>query len=307
MIRIQDLNFCYRGASQAALEGVSFEVDAGEILGLLGPNGAGKTTLISQLAGILPLQKGQIMIDEVPIRRSRHKNPGIIDIAPQEYAFYPTLSVRENLRCFGAIGSSKNLTARVKKTFAFGRLEAYSEQQSQTLSGGLKRRLNLAIAILSNPKYLLLDEPTAGVDPQSRMFLRQAVRKLASEGVGIIYTSHYMEEVETLAKRVVIIDHGNILCDGEIDELLNQEKSLLTFSQSGLSDNAVQEILQKFGELQPHAHQLPERQVLLYAGHTVSAALGALEQAGAKITYVEFGSVNLENLFMRITNRTLRE
>lgn len=307
MISIHDLHFSYRGASQATLAGVSFEVKAGEILGLLGPNGAGKTTLISQLAGILPLQQGQIKIDNVSIQRSRRKRPGIIDIAPQEYAFYPSLSVRENLRCFGAVCSRKNLTQRVESALAFGRLEAFSRQQSQTLSGGLKRRLNLAIATLSNPKYLLLDEPTVGVDPQSRMFLRQAVQQLATDGTGIVYASHYMEEVEALAKRVAIIDYGKILCQGRIDELLGQEQSLLIFSQLGLSDNVTQEILQEFGQLQTHEHQQPRQQLLLNADHTVSKALMALEQAGAQITYSEFGRVNLEQLFMRLTHRSLRE
>ena len=276
-------------------------------MGLLGPNGAGKTTLISQLAGILPLQQGRISVDDMSLRRSRRKNPGTIDMAPQEYAFYPNLRVRENLQCFGAVRSRKNLTQRVESALAFGRLEAFSQQKTQTLSGGLKRRLNLAIAMLSEPKYLLLDEPTAGVDPQSRIFLRNAIRQLSIDGMGIIYTSHMMDEVENLSDRVVIMDYGKVLCQGGLDELLDQGQSLLTFAQSGLSDDAVCKILRVFGRLQTCDHRQSRQQLLINTNHTASQALNALEQAGAYITYAEFGCVNLEQLFMQLTQRSLRE
>lgn len=301
MLSLRDLHFSYPNAPRAALAGVSFDVNRGEILGLLGPNGAGKTTLISLLAGILPIQQGQISVGADSLQQSRHKNPSSIAIAPQEYAFYPTLTVRENLQCFGAISSTKNLKYRVEQALAFAQMERFSQQRAETLSGGLKRRLNLAIATLSDPEYILLDEPTVGVDPQSRSFLLEAVRHLATTGVGVIYTSHYMEEVEALADRVVIIDHGTVLRQGSLDDLLSQGQPILKFLQNGLSNETVQNQLQPYG-IMPSSQQL-----LLNPNCTPSQALGALEQAGAQIVHAEFGRFNLEQLFMQLTQRPLRD
>ena len=211
MLSLRDIGFRYPSTTRPALTGVSFDVEPGEILGLLGPNGAGKTTLISHIAGTLPIQQGHININGESLQQIRRKHPSRIATAPQEYAFYPTLSVRENLACFGSICTTKGLSQRIERALVFAQLEGVSKQQAQTLSGGLKRRLNLAIATLSDPAYILLDEPTVGVDPQSRVFLLDAVQQLARTGVGVIYTSHYMEEVEALARRVVILDHGAVL------------------------------------------------------------------------------------------------
>lgn len=301
MLSLSDVHFKYRNAPSAALAGVSFDVHRGEIVGLLGPNGAGKTTLISHLAGILPIQRGQISVAGNPLRQSRRENPSRIAVAPQEYAFYPTLTVLENLRCFGSMGSTENLQYRVERALAFAQLERFSRQHAQTLSGGLKRRLNLAIATLSDPEYMLLDEPTVGVDPQSRSFLLDAVRHLAKSGVGVIYTSHYMEEVEALADRVVIIDQGIVLRQGGLDDLLAQGQAVLKFWQNGLSNEAVQDTLRPYGEMQG------PQQLLLHPDHTPSQALRTLELAGAQLIHAEFGRFNLEQLFMQLTHRSLRD
>jgi ABC-2 type transport system ATP-binding protein len=317
MLSLHDIHFTYPRAAQASLSGISFTLERGEILGLLGPNGAGKTTLISHLVGTLALQQGSINLDGESLAQSRRKNPARIAIAPQEYAFYSALTVRENLACFGAMTTRKQLSASIQKALVFAQLERFSEQQAQTLSGGLKRRLNLAIAVLSNPEYLLLDEPTVGVDPQSRAFILEAVRELAHSGVGIIYTSHYMEEVEALAKRVVILDHGKMLREGSLDDLLNQGQAVLHLAQVGLNEHEATQILCRFGEVE--SFKLPPESIftpglatknftlLLKAGCTPSQALSALEQAGATITHADFGRFNLEQLFMRLTQRSLRD
>lgn len=301
MLSLRDLHFRYPHTRRAALAGVSFDLDRGEIVGLLGPNGAGKTTLISHLAGILPIQQGHISVDGESLQQSRSKKPSRIAIAPQEYAFYPTLTVQENLRCFGAISSTKNLSSRIERALAFAQLDNFRDPQAQTLSGGLKRRLNLAIATLADPEYILLDEPTVGVDPQSRSFLLDAVRQLAKQGTGIIYTSHYMEEVEALADRVIIIDHGTVLRQGTLDELLAQGQPVLEFTQNGLTDDRVRATLAPFGAMQS------SQQLLLSPGCTPTQALTALEQAGAQIVNAEFGRFNLEQLFMQLTQRSLRD
>ena len=301
MLRLSDLHYQYPKATNPALAGVSFDVARGEILGLLGPNGAGKSTLISQLAGVLPIQLGSISVDGEPLQQSRKKAPYRIAVAPQEYAFYPTLTVKENLQCFAALSAKNNHQSRITRALAFTQLERFQRQTANTLSGGLKRRLNLAIATLSDPEYLLLDEPTVGVDPQSRAFLLDAVSQLADDGMGVIYTSHYMEEVESLASQVVIIDHGKVLRSGSLTELLAQGQAILKFTQTGLSIDAVKSIMQVHGQMQS------VEQVLLHASSTPSLALSALEQAGACISHAEFGRFNLEQLFMQLTHRSLRD
>jgi ABC-2 type transport system ATP-binding protein len=309
MLTLNGIHTRYPRAAQFALDDVTFNVERGEVLGLLGPNGAGKTTLISHLAGILPLQQGSISVDGQTLQQSRKTHPARIAVAPQEYAFFPTLTVRENLQCFGAMvrdeaSSSKLLKSRINRALSFGQLESFSGQSANTLSGGLKRRLNLAIASMSNPDYLLLDEPTVGVDPQSRAFLLDAVRQLASDGMGIIYTSHYMEEVEALAQRVVIIDHGKVLCQGPLNTLLASGQTELHFEQRGLSEAEVQRILQDYGQIQTSP---TSSQVLLHAHCQPGQALMVLEQAGARVVRAEFGRRNLEQLFMQLTKRSLRD
>lgn len=318
MLTLSGIHTRYPGATGFALEGVTFTVERGEVLGLLGPNGAGKTTLISHLAGILPLQQGSIGVDGQLLQQSRKTHPARIAVAPQEYAFFPTLTVRENLQCFGAMdhgaaSSSDPLKSRISRALSFAQLESFSGQRANTLSGGLKRRLNLAIASMSDPDYLLLDEPTVGVDPQSRAFLLDAVRQLASDGMGVIYTSHYMEEVEALAQRVVIIDHGKVLCQGALNTLLASGQTELRFEQIGLSDINVRHVLQNYGQVQPSRQLIGQSseqcggQVLLHSHCQPGQVLLALEQAGARIVHAEFGRLNLEQLFMQLTKRSLRD
>jgi ABC-2 type transport system ATP-binding protein len=221
MLSILDLSHRYPGAAEPALAAVSLHAQPAGVLGLLGPNGAGKTTLISLLAGLLPVQQGQILIDGEPLSVVRAKAPTRIAIAPQEYAFYPMLTVTENLACFAAAGRLRGARRRQRMDvcLAFAQLESHSHTRADQLSGGLKRRLNLAIAMLPEPSLVLFDEPTAGVDPQSRAFILDAIKALAQQGATVIYTSHYMEEVQALASQVVILDRGRVLRAGSIDEL----------------------------------------------------------------------------------------
>jgi ABC-2 type transport system ATP-binding protein len=222
MLAIRHLGYRYPAAEVPALDDVSFDAVRGEVLGLLGPNGAGKTTLIAHLAGLLSIQRGEIAIDGQPLAVARAKQPTRIAIAPQEYAFYPSLSVTENLACFAGVGglAGSERKARIAECLAFAQIERYAKTHADRLSGGLKRRLNLAIAMLHHPELLLFDEPTVGVDPQSRAFILEAVRKLADSGCAVIYTSHYMEEVEAIADRVVFLDEGKVVKQGGLAELL---------------------------------------------------------------------------------------
>ncbi len=304
MLTIENLGYRYPKAVAAALDGVSLQAQRGQVLGLLGPNGAGKTTLISHLAGLLAVQRGQILIDGEPLAAVRAKAPTRIAVAPQEYAFYPMLSVTENLACFAAAGrlSGAKRGERIAACLAFAQLERFADTRAEKLSGGLKRRLNLAIAILPEPELLLLDEPTVGVDPQSRAFVLDAIKALARQGTAVIYASHYMEEIEAMAEQVVILDHGRVLRAGALDELLAHDSGVLTLSAHGVSVAELAQQLARFGEAQP----VGER-VQLRSSTAPATVLAALDAAGVRVRHAEFGRANLEQLFLSLTRRSLRD
>lgn len=304
MLTIANLSYRYPRADAAALDGVSLQAQRGQVLGLLGPNGAGKTTLISHLSGLLPVQQGQILVDGQPLGEVRARTPTRIAVAPQEYAFYPMLSVTENLACFAAAGrlSGARRTERIAACLAFAQLERFAASRAEQLSGGLKRRLNLAIALLPEPELLLFDEPTVGVDPQSRAFVLDAIRSLAQAGAAVIYASHYMEEIEALAARVVILDHGRVLRAGSLDELLAQDSGVLTLAADGITPEALTALLARFGAVQ----SLGER-FQLRSATPPAEVLATLDAAGARVRHAEFGRANLEQLFLTLTHRSLRD
>lgn len=306
MLSIQDLSFRYPGATQTTLNSVSLALERGRVLGLLGPNGAGKTTLISHLAGLLSIQHGSIHLNAVPLAQSRQERPTRIALAPQEYAFYPMLTVAENLSFFASAcqihGTQK--AARVAACMALGQLERFASTRASRLSGGLKRRLNLAIAMLAEPELLLLDEPTVGVDPQSRAFLLDAVKTLANAGTTVIYTSHYIEEIEAIADDVAILDHGSILRHATLADLLAEGGSLLTLRVAAPLD-AVEALLQGFGQVQPGANEEIELQLRPEA--SPAAVLQALAEQGIELQMARYGSHDLERLFMHLTHRQLRD
>lgn len=306
MLSIEHLGYRYPRADSAALEDVSLTAQRGHVLGLLGPNGAGKTTLISHLAGLLPVQQGQILVDGAPLSDVRSATPTRIAVAPQEYAFYPMLTVAENLACFAAAGrlSGARRDERIAACLAFAQLERYEHTRAEKLSGGLKRRLNLAIALLPEPELLLFDEPTVGVDPQSRAFILEAIRSLARKGAAVIYTSHYMEEIEAIADRVVILDHGRMLCAGSLDELLAQHEPVLVLAADGLPRESLLALLAKHGAVLDSS---AGPRVSLRLKSRPAEVLAALDAAGATVHSAEFGRGNLEQLFMSLTQRSLRD
>jgi len=214
MIQIENLSFSYPSSALPALKGLSLKVPQGSLFGLLGPNGSGKTTLISLLSGVLPLPAGA----RVSVAQPRAS----CSLVPQEYAFYPTLKISENLRFFagvqGIAGAERG--RRVSEALALAGLEGAAELRAERASGGMKRRLNIAIGMLNRPKLLFLDEPTVGIDPQSRAFILKAVRAINKKGCTVIYTSHYMEEVSALCDRIAVIDQGALLAEGSLRQLL---------------------------------------------------------------------------------------
>ena len=223
IIEIQNLTKTFKSATEPAVDGISFSINRNEIFGLLGPNGAGKTTTISILCGLFPPTGGKVLIDGKDLRTDSASIKNMIGIVPQDIALYPTLSARENLAFYGSMYGlhGKDLKDKIEIWLQkLGLIEA-SKRQVSTYSGGMKRRVNLIAGVLHNPKILFLDEPTVGVDVQSRNVIIEHLKEINAAGTTIIYTSHHMEEAEHFCTRVSIIDHGKILIQGTPGELIS--------------------------------------------------------------------------------------
>ncbi len=207
----------YKGAQTCAVDHIDLSIAQGEIFGLLGPNGAGKTTAISMFSTLLAPGGGRVEIFGNDIIKYARKVQKMLGLVPQEIALYPEMSGRENMMFFGRLYGLKGgrLNARVSECLEFVGLSEKAEQMVYTYSGGMKRRINLAVGILHEPKLLFLDEPTVGIDAQSRNMILEKLSELKQSGVTMLYTTHYMEEAELLCSRVAIIDQGRIIAQGE--------------------------------------------------------------------------------------------
>ena len=250
MIHVENLRFSYPSASAPALDGLSLEVPTGSLYGLLGPNGSGKTTLLSLLSGILKAPSGAIRVDGMDLALHLAEVQARSALVPQELAFYPSLSVRENLEFFAGVGglSGSEAASRVDEALRLAALLPNAGQRAERCSGGLKRRLNIAIGLLRRPRLLLLDEPTVGIDPQSRHFILQSVREIHAAGCTVVYTSHYMDEVQDLCDTVGVMDRGRLIAEGRMETLLaqgsgqakalvrNLEELFLRLTQTALRD-----------------------------------------------------------------------
>jgi ABC-2 type transport system ATP-binding protein len=307
MLSIRGLGFQYRRSAQPVLNGVDLDVPRGEILGLLGPNGAGKTTLISLISGLFPLQQGSILLNGQALDKARQENPAALALVPQDYAFYPMLTVAENLQFFGGVQglNGAHLRDRVNYCCTFAQLDSFMGKRAGELSGGLRRRLNLAIGLLSDPDMLLLDEPTVGVDPQSRHFLLESIRGLRDIGKTILYTSHYMDEVEAICNHVAIIDHGRILLSGGLAEVLCGDTPEVHFRLAQTLPDAVQVDWRSKYSLHEEGSAAYSLQVSS-AGH-IPQLMQQLLDAQCTVLGMSYGGQNLEQVFMRLTQRSLRD
>lgn len=212
----------YPGNPRPALDELDLRLYQGEVFGLLGPNGAGKTTAISILSTLLRPGAGSVMVNGLDLRRQKRAVRRIIGLVPQEIALYPALTTRENLAFFGKLHGLRGsrLRRRIEEALAAVGLKNRADQRVATFSGGMKRRANLAVGILHHPRVLFLDEPTVGIDAQSRHLIMERIERIRDRGTAVLYTTHYMEEARRLCSRIAIMDRGRILAQGSVAELL---------------------------------------------------------------------------------------
>jgi len=308
--RIEVTNLRKRFGEVEALRGIRFEVRAGEIYGLLGPNGAGKSTTIGILCGLVIPDAGSARLDGVDVVQNPVDARRRLGVIPQEVALYTDLSARENLRFFGRLYglSGAALDTRITEVLGWVGLSERSKEPVERFSGGMLRRLNIAAGILHRPGVVLLDEPTVGLDPQSRASILDLVRGIAKEGASVLYTTHYLDEAERLCERVGIIDHGVILAEGTLDELRRAagEREIVALRGTFEVERAAAAMA-----------AIPEIQVIKAGDGELLLTLDSAERQLSALLKIagELGEVrevavrqpSLENLFIKMTGRELRE
>lgn len=295
----------------AAVDKVNLEIEAGAIFGLLGPNGAGKSTIINLICGLLKPDEGRITILGEEVRRLPRVTKQNIGIVPQEIAIYEDLTAFENVRFFAGLYGLRGaeLKARTEEALTFVGLCDQAKQFPARFSGGMKRRLNIACALAHRPKLIIMDEPTVGIDPQSRNHILQSVRQLNEMGCTIVYTSHYMEEVEALCKRVAILDHGKIIADGTIPELktiiANTNKLLLSVEPGvEIERQGLEEIRGVVGV------EMDGQRLAITSSNDVQnldRILAYFFDRKIAIRKIENQSPDLETVFLTLTGRKLRD
>ena len=309
VLRCSDLR--KRFGDRQAVDGVGFEIAPGETYGLLGPNGAGKTTTISMISGILARDAGEVRVAGEPVDVGTTDAKRLIGIVPQDLAIYPDLTARENLDFFGRLYGLRGheLRDRVREVLGVVELSDRENDRTATYSGGMKRRLNIAIGLLHRPRLLILDEPTVGVDPQSRNAILSSVEALGSEGIGILYTTHYMEEAERLCDRVGVMDEGRIIAEGTRDELVKLVGGTdrITLGATGDLRAAAGAIRGVDGVTEATAREGGLDVLVPDAGHALPRVLEVATAAGAAVRSVEIVEPDLEAVFLHLTGKALRD
>ncbi len=299
VIHIERLSFRYPGSTCDAICELSLDIEKGSLFGLLGPNGSGKTTLISLLMGLLAPYSGCIDIDI-----AEEGGATQAALVPQDYAFYDRLSVLENLHFFAGVQGIRQ-PERIAAVIDTAGLDAFLHTQAQRLSGGLKRRLNLAIGLLREPRLLFLDEPTVGIDPQSRHFILEAIKRINAAGTTVVYSSHYMEEVQALCDEVGILDRGRFIAGGNLHTLLEGDRGgQLSMDLDRAPDPALREALRHFGEVQVNGAELHLAQC---SGKQLEQLFELLAGTDVSVVRVRYGHADLETLFLHLTGHQLRD
>lgn len=298
-ISISGLTYRYDNADTPALDTLTLDIAGGSTFGLLGPNGAGKSTLLSILTGILAPPPGHVVIDGHRLPEDAEAVKAHSALVPQEYAFYPTLTARENLKFFAGLYrlTPAQWRERLAQCVEVCRLQDVLDRRTEQCSGGLKRRINLAIGLLAAPKILYLDEPTVGIDAVSRGYILDAIKRLKGNGSTIVYTSHYMEEVETLCDEVAVIDRGKLIAHGNVAALLSATGSqVLHVTLSDPATDAVRTAASKW-----NAEFTDARHLLLTAPlNELDAILRELAVHGARVAQLQYGVSRLHDVYLKL-------
>ena len=314
IVEVNDLRKQYNPPEGVtAVQGVSFAIKQGEIFSLLGPNGAGKSTTISMLSCLLAPTGGDAVIDGHSIKNDGKQVKQVIGVVPQEIALYGTISAKENLEFWGKMYglSGQNLKERVTAVLDIAGLTDRANDKVDTFSGGMKRRINIAVGLLHNPKVLYMDEPTVGIDPQSRRRILDTVKDLNRQGLTVIYTTHYMEEAEELSDRVGIIDHGELIAIGTQKELTKQVGETETLVLHVGENEDPQALVTAFKNVPDilEANVVDHEISIITPSATdvLAPVVSKANERGIKIHSIDIREPNLEAVFLHLTGRALRD
>lgn len=307
MLQVENVKKTF--GKKEVVRGVSFSVEKGESFGLLGPNGAGKSTTISMISGLLSIDGGDVKVGGESVQKNAMAVKKKIGVVPQEIALYPTLSARDNLVFWGKMYGLSGRAAknRSDEVLEYIGLSDRAKDKVGTFSGGMKRRVNIGAALMHEPELLIMDEPTVGIDPQSRNHILETVKELNKNGMTVIYTSHYMEEVEYLCERIGIIDAGKVIALGTKRDLCNRlaggtiHKLKTADVKEGLAEKI--KALPNVSEVAVHDSTYE----ISGQGHSLSDIISLAANEGVQILSVSVIEPNLESLFLQLTGRTLRD
>jgi len=311
LLEVQQLTKSF--SSRKVVDEVSFTVRQGQTIGLLGPNGAGKSSTVNMICGLLQADSGYVKLSGQTISGGNNQAKRKLGLVPQDLALFEDLSARENLKIFGALYglSGQQLQTRCDAVLELVSLSDRAKDKPATFSGGMKRRLNIAAALLHEPELLILDEPTVGVDPQSRNAIFDALEILKSQGRSLIYTSHYMEEVERLADHIVIIDHGKVIANespADLFKRLPAHAALELQLPQALTAQQVQNLRQQAGVVNVESKdQDLQLSIALSDGAYAINLLNYLQREGIPFLHFATAKTNLEDVFLKLTGRTLRD
>jgi ABC-2 type transport system ATP-binding protein len=311
ILEVQDL--VKRFGDFTAVAGVSFDIQDGEVFSLLGPNGAGKTTTISMLSCLLTPTEGDAIIGGHSITQEPMAVKQIIGIVPQDIALYEELNARENLEFWGRMYGMRGavLKQRVAEVLEQIGLTDKAKQRIKTYSGGMKRRVNIGVGLLHKPRILFMDEPTVGIDPQSRRNILDGIKDLNSQGMTVLYTTHYMEEAEELSNRVGIVDHGKLIALGtqkELTQMVGQLEALRLHIPEGQDTTPLVDSLRSLPEVKQVT--VADHEIVLIvpdAQEALSPVFRQADKLGFKIRSVDIEEPNLEAVFLHLTGRALRD
>jgi ABC-2 type transport system ATP-binding protein len=294
-----------------ALENISFNIERGEIFGILGPNGAGKSTIVNILNTLVKPDEGTVIIDGIDIKDDGRNIKLIMGVVPQEIALYEELSAYENLMFWGGLYNIPKTVLREKtdKTLDIVDLSYRKNDRIKNFSGGMKRRINIACSLLHNPRILVLDEPTVGVDPQNRNHIFEVIERLHDEGMTIIYTTHYMEEAERFCDKIAILDVGHIIALGTLKELreISDARDLLTVQLADFSDETISAIRSAIPLIRFESTTKTLEADCENISNEISIITNHIQNAGGVIERIYTRGTNLESIFLKLTGKKLRD